>query len=148
EGKGDCTKALLALGVGGRIGVRGPYGQGFRLPKKGNVCFVGGGTGIAPMARGAQQALAAGLDVTVVSGARSRELLLLHPHLGALADAGRIQYEPCTHDGSFGFKGFTTHRLEQLLAEEDFAYVAACGPEAMMVRARQVVEGCGEPVAF
>ena len=54
EGKGDCTKALLALGVGGKIGVRGPYGTGFSLPKKkASICFVGGGTGIAPMARGA-----------------------------------------------------------------------------------------------
>lgn len=145
EAKGDATKALAALGAGGRIGVRGPYGRGFTLPRKGHVAFVGGGTGIAPMARGAQAALAAGLDVTVISGARSRDLLLLHPTLGTWADEGRIQYEPCTDDGSFAFKGFTTQRLQQLLDEEDFAYVAACGPEKMMVKVTQMCEAAGVP---
>lgn len=145
EGKGDCTKALVALPVGARIGVRGPYGRGFDLPKKGHVCFVGGGTGIAPMARGAQQALERGLEVTVIAGARSRELLLLHPHLGTLADDELIHYEPCTDDGSFAFKGQTTARLAQLLDEEDFAYVAACGPERMMQKVTQMCEQAGAP---
>ncbi len=145
EGKGDCTKALLDLKVGARIGVRGPYGRGFALPKKGHVCFVGGGTGIAPMARGAQQALESGLEVTVVAGARSRDLLLLHPHLGTLADDELIHYEPCTDDGSFAYKGQTTARLSQLLDEEDFAYVAACGPERMMQKVTQMCEAAGVP---
>lgn len=144
EGKGDCTNALLAIGTGGKIGVRGPYGQGFRLPEKpGRVCFVGGGTGIAPMARGAQQAIAAGHEVTLISGARSREFLLLHDHLGSGADGASWGYEPCTDDGSFGFKGFTTQRLQQLLDEAPFDYVAACGPEKMMVKVTQMCEAAG-----
>lgn len=145
EGKGDCTKALVALPVGAKIGVRGPYGRGFALPKTGRVCFVGGGTGIAPMARGAQQALEHGLEVTIVAGARSRNLLLLHPHLGMLADKDAIHYEPCTDDGTFAFKGQTTARLSQLLHEEEFAYVAACGPEKMMVKVTQLCVAAGVP---
>ncbi|HUR60831.1 MAG TPA: dihydroorotate dehydrogenase electron transfer subunit [Candidatus Thermoplasmatota archaeon] len=146
EGKGDCTKALLALGLGGKIGVRGPYGNGFTLPaKKGSVCFVGGGTGIAPMARGAQQARGAGHEVTVVSGARSKDLLLLHPFLGKGHDDGQWSYEPCTDDGSFAFHGFTTQRLEQLLLEEDFDLVAACGPEKMMAKVTAMCEEAKVP---
>jgi dihydroorotate dehydrogenase electron transfer subunit len=134
EAKGDCTKAMLALDAGAKIGVRGPYGQGFRLPATGHVCFVGGGTGIAPMARGAQQALAAGLEVTIIAGARSEDLLLLHPHLSAQAAAGNLHYYPCTNDGSHGFAGFTTQQLDALWASgAKFDYVAACGPELMMV---------------
>jgi dihydroorotate dehydrogenase electron transfer subunit len=141
EAKGDCTKALLALGEGGKIGVRGPYGTGFTIPKKkASLCFVGGGTGIAPMARGAQQAAALGHQVTVVSGARSRDLLLLHPFLGQGHDDGKWSYEPCTDDGTFGFHGFTTQRLEQLLIEEDFGRVAACGPEKMMAKVTAMCE--------
>ncbi|MFO1535642.1 MAG: dihydroorotate dehydrogenase electron transfer subunit [Thermoplasmatota archaeon] len=146
EAKGDCTKALLALGMGGRIGVRGPYGTGFTLPPKpASLCFVGGGTGIAPMARGAQQASAMGHQVTVVSGARSRGLLLLHPFLGQGHDDGRWSYEPCTDDGTFGVHGFTTQRLEQLLAEEEFGRVAACGPEKMMAKVTALCEAAGVP---
>ena len=139
EAKGDCTTALLDLDADARVGVRGPYGTGFTLPERpGRVCFVGGGTGIAPMARGAQQAHAAGHDVTVVSGARSEELLLLHGHLADAERSGRLRYLPCTDDGSFGFHGFTTQQLDGL-GEASFDAVYACGPEPMMVR---VVEQC------
>lgn len=142
EAKGDCTKAMLALPEGSKIGVRGPYGQGFRLPASGHVCFVGGGTGIAPMARGAQQALQAGLEVTIISGARSKDLLLLHPYLSAQAKAGNLHYYPCTNDGSHGFEGFTTQQLQALWDQgQSFDYVAACGPEPMMVA---VVAQCDE----
>jgi dihydroorotate dehydrogenase electron transfer subunit len=144
EGKGDCTKALLARAAGARIGVRGPYGRGFTFPKRaGRVCFVGGGTGIAPMARGAAQAKALGHEVTIISGARSRDLLLLHEHLGRASDEGALDYEPCTDDGTFGFKGFTTARLQQLLDADGFDYVCACGPEAMMVKVTKMCEAAG-----
>lgn len=144
EAKGDCTKALLALAAGDRIGVRGPYGTGFALPdQKGKVCFVGGGTGIAPMARGAQQAAAAGHDVTVISGARSHDLLLLDDHLRA-RDGRTLRYLPCTDDGSHGFDGFTTQQLEALWADGDgFDVVYACGPEGMMVRVAALCKEAG-----
>lgn len=139
EAKGDCTKALLELAAGDRIGVRGPYGTGFKLPAEpGRVCFVGGGTGIAPMARGAAQAHAEGHEVTVVSGARSENLLLLHPYLSKRQEQGRLHYEPCTDDGTLGFDGYTTQRLAEL-GEGSFDAVYACGPEGMMVR---VVDQC------
>jgi dihydroorotate dehydrogenase electron transfer subunit len=148
EAKGDCTEAMLALPEGSRIGVRGPYGTGFALPRDPvRVCFVGGGTGIAPMARGAQQAAAAGHDVTVVSGARSRDLLLLHEWLGARAGDGTLRYEPCTDDGTFGFDGTTIARLAALLdTGAGYDYVAACGPERMMVAGVQECEGRGVAV--
>lgn len=144
EAKGDCTKAMLALPVGAKIGVRGPYGQGFTMPARpSNICFVGGGTGIAPMARGAQQAHAAGHKVTIISGARSENLLLLHKYLGA-ADGKSLRYLPCTDDGSFGFNGFTTQQLEQLWsAGDEFDLVVACGPEGMMVRVVQLCDVAG-----
>ncbi len=145
EGKGDCTNALLDQGAGTRVGVRGPYGTGFRLPEEpGRVCFVGGGTGIAPMSRGAQQAHAAGHDVTVISGARSEDLLLLHDHLKDRHATGSLRYKPCTDDGTFGFHGFTTQKLAEL-GEGAFDAVYACGPEPMMVR---VVEQCRDAGTF
>lgn len=144
EAKGDCTKALVAMKAGAKIGVRGPYGRGFSWPKKkGRLCFVGGGTGIAPMARGAQQAHAAGHKVTVISGARSRDLLLLTKHLRAMAKAKNIRYEPCTDDGSFGYAGPAPGRLDDLMADEKFDMVYACGPEKMMVKVTEMCDAAG-----
>lgn len=143
EGKGDATKALLALKSGDRMGLRGPYGQGFRLPAKGHAVFVGGGTGIAPMARGIQVALKAGLQVTLISGARNKDLLLLQGHLAGLSGKKNFQYHPCTDDGSYGFHGFTTERLEQLLRETKVDYVAACGPEKMMAKVTAICDKAG-----
>ncbi len=147
EAKGDCTRALLALQPGDKIGVRGPYGTGFGLPEApSRVCFVGGGTGIAPMARGAQQALAAGHDVTVIGGARSKDLLLLHGYLGGEAQGGRIRYVACTDDGSEGFAGNAVACLEaEMGTHGEFDWVAACGPEMMMVKAVELCNRLGVP---
>src|SRR5437879_7466804 len=65
---GDATHALAAFAAGDRIGVRGPYGNVFRLEGQ-SVLAVGGGSGMAsiitelealsqPGARGATDAAA------------------------------------------------------------------------------------------
>lgn len=48
---GTVTTALHRLGEGEKIGVRGPYGNGFPLEelKNRNLLFVGGGIGLAPL---------------------------------------------------------------------------------------------------
>jgi dihydroorotate dehydrogenase electron transfer subunit len=43
---GDATNALFKLNAGDKIGIRGPYGNGFKIDEK-KILFVGGGTGIA-----------------------------------------------------------------------------------------------------
>ena len=43
---GEATQALYQLKPGQKIGIRGPYGNGFTLTGK-HLLFVGGGTGIA-----------------------------------------------------------------------------------------------------
>ena len=49
ERKGVFTKKMFELKKGDRIGVRGPYGNGFKL--KNNALVVAGGLGIASLAR-------------------------------------------------------------------------------------------------
>jgi len=47
---GAGSRELYNASVGDLIGVRGPYGTAFSIPKKARrVLFVGGGTGIAPI---------------------------------------------------------------------------------------------------
>lgn len=48
---GDVTGAICRLGAGGRIGIRGPYGNGFPLKLLSNkdIVITTGGTGISPL---------------------------------------------------------------------------------------------------
>ena len=47
---GVASTGLFNVGVGDKIGVRGPYGNSFDL-KQGKLLLVGGGTGLVPMMR-------------------------------------------------------------------------------------------------
>ena len=44
----------------------------------------------------------------------------------------KIKTYPATDDGSFGFKGYTTQVLEDLLKNNKIDIVYTCGPELMM----------------
>ena len=44
---GDATAALFAMHEGDRIGIRGPYGNGFAV--SGRTLVVGGGVGASPL---------------------------------------------------------------------------------------------------
>ena len=46
---GEATEALFKLKKGDKIGIRGPYGNGFKIQGK-RALFIGGGTGIAMIA--------------------------------------------------------------------------------------------------
>ncbi|MDG6220518.1 MAG: 4Fe-4S dicluster domain-containing protein, partial [Candidatus Thermoplasmatota archaeon] len=48
---GDLTRKLQALKPGDKVGIRGPFGNGFDVEslREKNLLFIGGGLGIAPM---------------------------------------------------------------------------------------------------
>jgi len=125
EKKGGFTEALFSMRAGDKIGIRGPYGNGFKAVK-GKTCVIGGGCGIAPV-----MPLVKKLDnPTVIIGCKTQELLLFTDDTAG--------FDVCTDDGSFGFHGFTTERFEQVLDQdehkpgENFDMVYTCGPEHMM----------------
>ena len=65
---GPMSEALHRLGVGDRVWIRGPLGQGFRLPDdpgSKRMLLVGGGYGVAPLLFLARRALEAGCAVDV-----------------------------------------------------------------------------------
>src|ERR1700730_17194827 len=71
---GVGTEQLLAMRIGGAISCLGPLGRGFDLragPR--TAVLVSGGLGVAPMPLAAREALAVGIRVTWVHGARSRD---------------------------------------------------------------------------
>lgn len=72
----------------------------------------------------------AGNKVISVTGARSKDLIILEDELGAAND----KLWMTTDDGSQGLKGFVTDALRTIIEEEgkDIGFVLAVGPIPMM----------------
>lgn len=109
--------------------VLGPLGNPSDIQNFGKVCVVGGGVGAAvayPVARALKQA---GNEVTAIVGARSKDLLILKEELAAVSD--HLYFT--TDDGSFGYNGFVTGKMQELLdGGQTFDHVLAIGPLFMM----------------
>src|SRR5512138_1745845 len=67
---GDATTALFGIKKGGKIGIRGPYGNGFSRAEK--VLAIAGGVGAAPLLPLARSDCV----MTMLLGARSESELL------------------------------------------------------------------------
>lgn len=128
---GPFSEALHALQPGDRVWIRGPLGQGFRLPENAennHILLAGGGYGVAPLHFLAQQAIASGLTVDVCIGARTAEDILLADacrHLGAAVYV-------TTDDGSLGQRGVVTVAVEDAIAGQRPATIYGCGPVPML----------------
>lgn len=127
---GKSTSRLDDIPLGGTIhDVLGPLGNPSVIKCFGRVCVVGGGVGAAvayPVARALKRA---GNEVTSIVGARNKDMLILKEDLEAVSD--HIYFT--TDDGSFGYNGFVTGKLQELLdSGESFDYVLAIGPLFMM----------------
>jgi dihydroorotate dehydrogenase electron transfer subunit len=130
---GDATHALAAFTAGDRVGVRGPYGNAFRLEGQ-TVLAVGGGSGMASMIAAIEAFAQQGARIVTAVGARTAEELLFVERANG---AGEVHI--ATDDGSRGFHGFVPALAEKLVDRESFQQVLTCGPEKMMYA---VVELC------
>ncbi|WP_020587312.1 dihydroorotate dehydrogenase electron transfer subunit [Desulfobacter curvatus] len=146
EAKGVFSKKAVSLGPGDKIGIRGPFGNGFNMGiGHKRVAVVAGGCGMAPLAPLVEAFQANnGPEVLLIQGARSKSFLLYPDRFTAKA-------EICTDDGSKGYKGFVTdilvRKIEELSAASapGFDMVYACGPEIMMAKVFEVCEAHGIP---
>jgi dihydroorotate dehydrogenase electron transfer subunit len=121
---GPTTAKLCALGPGDPIGVRGPYGRGFR-DVEGRALVVGGGFGMSGVGALIQRL---GGSCDVIAAARSRSELFF---LERAAESARNVWV-ATDDGSAGFKGNAVQLMRQKVSENDYSAVLACGPERML----------------
>lgn len=133
EKVGPFTTRLFELEPGERVGIRGPYGNGFTV--KENSCLVGGGIGMASLAT----LVEASKNCTLIVGAKTKERLLYYDRFKNLK--GRtIYYKPFKEPIPGKYKKyFSTVLLEELLQKNKFSIVQTCGPEVMM---RKVFELC------
>lgn len=127
---GRTTHLLGALREGEEIAnLLGPLGQPTHIEKHGHVIAVGGGIGVAPLYPIVKAMRAAGNRLTVILGARQRDLLILEKEMRVVADACII----CTDDGSYGRKALVTEPLRELCAGAPAPDLAiAIGPPVMM----------------
>jgi len=124
---GDATHALYQLKKEDKIGIRGPYGNGFKI--KGHYdLFIGGGTGIAMMGPAVKQCLHEHDSVDIILGAKTKDELFF---IKQLEDMG-ARVHPTTDDGSFGYKGYASNLARELIQKQKIENIYTCGPEPMM----------------
>ena len=92
--------------------------------------FIAGGVGTAPVYPQAKWLHEKGVAVDVISGAKTKDMLIYKEELGSVCDNLYL----CTDDGSEGFKGLVTALLEKLVTEDgkEYSQAVSIGPMIMM----------------
>jgi ferredoxin/flavodoxin---NADP+ reductase len=127
---GRTSALVTAMQVGDEfLDFAGPLGLEVPLPEKGHAVLIGGGFGTGAVFPLARELRSRGVRVSSIVGARTRELLILDDLLATESDEVHV----CTNDGSIGYHGFVTGRLEELMdAGAGFTHCFAVGPMPMM----------------
>ena len=97
--------------------------------KNKKILFVAGGVGAAPVYPQVKWMKAHGIDVDVIVGAKTKDMLILEKEMEAVAG----NYYPCTDDGTYGHAGMVTTKIEKLIEEGNkYDVCVAIGPMIMM----------------
>lgn len=126
---GVSTKKLCALNTGDAIcDVVGPLGHATQTKNVGKVICIGGGVGTAEAYPIAKAMKKDGNDVTVIIGARTKDLVICEKSMRDVCNNVYVT----TDDGTAGRKGFVTDVLRDLIEQETPNLVFAIGPAIMM----------------
>ncbi len=111
------------------LDVVGPLGKKSEIEGYRKVMVISGGVGSAIAYPLAKKLNKLGSDVTIISGFRNKDLIILENEMKAISN----EQETVTDDGSNGNKGFVTDALVKKL-EKSLSYdlVIAVGPLPMM----------------
>ncbi len=135
---GESTQDMEKLEIGDYFAdVVGPLGQMSEFLhediedlKKQHFVFIAGGVGAAPIHPQIKWFSEQGLNMDVILGSRSKDLLILEEEFKKLTPNVHV----CTDDGSYGMHGNVTNVLEKLVLEDGkkFTHAVAIGPMIMM----------------
>lgn len=141
QGIGASTKKLNQLTAGEFIhDVVGPLGKASEIENFGTAVSIGGGVGTAIAYPTAKALKEAGNYVISIIGGRSKEYVILEDEMKKVAD----EVYPTTDDGSYGFHGFVTQKLEELInSGQKIDFVLAIGPIPMMAAISKITEKYG-----
>lgn len=135
---GPSTEKMAELKVGDYFqDFSGPLGVASDLVtedeeelKKKNILFVAGGVGTAPVYPQVKWLHEHGVKADVIIGSKTKDLLILEDKMKAVAENVYVT----TDDGSYGFHGMVTGKIEELVNNQGKKYdlVVAIGPMIMM----------------
>ena len=124
--EGDCLHDFV-----------GPLGEPTHVDGYGRVAVLGGGLGCAialPVAKALHEA---GNQVDLIGGFKTKDIVILEEEMSKACTNLYI----CTDDGSYGFSGFVTGKLEELInSGVKYDHVFAIGPLMMMKFACKLTE--------
>lgn len=135
---GDSSKKLSKLEVGESVAdFVGPLGQpsdfiheDVEELKKKKIIFIAGGVGAAPVYPQVKWMHEHGVDVDVIIGARSKDIVIFEDKMRTVVKNVYM----CTDDGTYGFHGNVTMLLDDLVQNQGKEYDEAIviGPMIMM----------------
>ncbi len=141
QGAGRTTHELNQKEAGDFIDdIVGPLGTPSHIENFGTAVSIGGGVGAAIAYPTAVALKEAGNYVITINGARSKDMVLLENEMKSVSDEAYIT----TDDGSYGFHGFVTQKLQELIdSGKKIDYVLAIGPIPMMKAVAEVTRPYG-----
>jgi ferredoxin--NADP+ reductase len=127
---GKTTHCMAELKAGDSLlDFVGPLGVPAELIDSGTVVCIGGGVGVAPIYPKVKELHRRGVNVISIIGARSANLMIMADEMRAASSELHI----CTDDGSAGYHGFVSGKLEELIKQGvKMDEVIAVGPLPMM----------------
>lgn len=115
----------------------GPLGAATEFGHIKKACVIGGGVGNAIAYPSAKALFNMGVDVDVIAGFRSKDIVILEDEYKEVCNRLFIT----TDDGTYGEKGFVTNKLQDLIdAGNNYDLVIAIGPIPMMKFVSKVTE--------
>jgi ferredoxin/flavodoxin---NADP+ reductase len=141
QGIGKSTKEINQLNSGDSFhDVVGPLGQESHIENFGTAVSIGGGVGAAIAYPTAAALKKAGNYTISINGARTKDLILLEKEISAISD----EFYITTDDGSYGYHGFVTDKLKELITSgKKIDFVLAIGPIPMMKAIAEVTRPYG-----
>lgn len=132
--KGKGTEAMSRLRTGDELDLLGALGNGFPVVECDcKTLLVGGGVGLPPLLYYANTYQ----GTHTIAGFRTNDHAILTKEFPSI--------DVCTDDGSSGIAGYPHALLEQLLTQEKYARVLACGPFSLLRAVSGVCDKAGIP---
>ncbi len=150
---GTVTRALVRAVPGTELGIRGPFGTGWEVSsgRGGDVVFVAGGIGLAPLRPAVLELCATRSDygrVLLLYGARTPEDVLFGDDLQRWGREHDIDVQVTVDNGQHAWRG-RVGLVTQLITRGGFdatnSLALVCGPEVMMRYAASALAERGVP---